>query len=274
MAMFLQIGMDEALKIQEKGDEQAYKEFTDKFKPKKTTDDCYTPENVYQVVADWVAREYGVSKDRFIRPFWPGGSYEDMEYPKGCTVVDNPPFSILSSVVTFYDKRRIPFFLFAPALTLFSARHADVTYLAAGADITYENGAEVKTSFITNLDSCRLRTCPELYQLIKKVNDENQKANKTELPKYEYPDEIVTAAIVQRWTRYGIEWRLEKNACVRISGLDSQIAVGKSIYGGGYLLSERAAAERAAAERAAAERAAATRWQISEREQRIIAGLR
>lgn len=27
-----------------------YKEFVDKFKPKKTTDDCYTPENVYKAV--------------------------------------------------------------------------------------------------------------------------------------------------------------------------------------------------------------------------------
>lgn len=32
----------------EDGDE--YRAFVDKFKPRKTTDDCYTPDNVYQAV--------------------------------------------------------------------------------------------------------------------------------------------------------------------------------------------------------------------------------
>ena len=34
-----------------------YKKFVDKFKPKKTTDDCYTPENVYNAVRDWTVEE-------------------------------------------------------------------------------------------------------------------------------------------------------------------------------------------------------------------------
>ena len=44
----------------------------------------------------------------------------------------------------------------------------------------------------------------------------------------------------------------------------------KALYGGGFLLSEKAAAEKAAAEKAAAEKAAATRWPLSERERAII----
>lgn len=36
-------------------------------------------------------------------------------------VIDNPPFSIISKIVRFYHKNEIPFFLFAPALTLFGA---------------------------------------------------------------------------------------------------------------------------------------------------------
>ena len=55
--------------------------------------------------------------------------------------------------------------------------------------------------------------------------------------------------------------------------LDAQAGAGKTIFGGGLLLSERAAAERAAAERAAAERAAATVWELSERERRMVAAL-
>ena len=34
-----------------------YEEFVDKFKPKKTTDDCYTPDAIYEVVKDWAIKE-------------------------------------------------------------------------------------------------------------------------------------------------------------------------------------------------------------------------
>ena len=255
----IQIGMDEALKIHQAGDEQEYEKFVDKFKEKKTTDDCYTPQNIYDTVAEWVEQEYGVDRNDFIRPFWPGGDYTAQEYPDGCTVVDNPPFSILSEIIRYYEKRKISFFLFAPALTLFAARDTDVSYLATGCGITYENGAEVRTSFITNLDDCRVRTCPELYRRVEAVNKQNLKEGKKELPKYEYPDEVITAALVQKWSHYGVEYRLAKDACVRIAALDDQRKVNKSIFGSGFLLSERAAAERAAA----------CRWQISERERMI-----
>ena len=52
---------------------EEYKAFTEKFKPKKTTDDCYTPENVYKAVLDWVVAEYGIDENNVVRPFWPGG---------------------------------------------------------------------------------------------------------------------------------------------------------------------------------------------------------
>ena len=32
---------------------QSYDEFVDKFKPKLTTDDCYTPPIVYEAVLKW-----------------------------------------------------------------------------------------------------------------------------------------------------------------------------------------------------------------------------
>lgn len=101
-------------------DNPEYAAFVDKFKPKKTTDDCYTPEPVYEAVADWVAKEFGLEKSRFLRPFYPGGDYEREDYPEGCVVVDNPPFSILAKILRDYESWGVPFFLFAPALTLFS----------------------------------------------------------------------------------------------------------------------------------------------------------
>ena len=99
-----------------------YEGFVEKFKPKKTTDDCYTPPEVYEVVRDWACAEYGIDPARIVRPFYPGGDYEAYDYQDGCTVLDNPPFSIVSKIVRFYLDRGIPFFIFAPSLTVMSSR--------------------------------------------------------------------------------------------------------------------------------------------------------
>ena len=104
---------------------EAYEAFLDKFKLAKTTDDCYTPDNIYEVVADWTAEEYGLNRDDFVRPFYPGGDYKRYDYKPGAVVVDNPPFSILSEIIGFYTKRKIPYFLFAPAMACFSNAATD-----------------------------------------------------------------------------------------------------------------------------------------------------
>lgn len=101
---------------------KTYEEFVEKFKPKRTTDDCMTPPLIYDAVLSWVVKEYNINPDDVIRPFWPGKDYQKEEYPEGCIVVDNPPFSILSSICEWYLERNIKFFLFAPGLTLFSKK--------------------------------------------------------------------------------------------------------------------------------------------------------
>lgn len=273
----VQIGMDEVLAMSREEHRERHQMFLDKFKPKLTTDDCYTPGPIYEAIAGWVAEEYNADPERFVRPFWPGADYRTQEYPEGCVVVDNPPFSILAEIVNFFTRGGVDFFLFAPALTLFSARHADVSYLAAGCTIVYENGAEVKTSFITNLDSSRVRTTPELWRRVEEAKKLVVK-KKESAPKYEFPAEVVTAAMVQRWTRYGVDWRLPKDECIRISTLDSMREKKKDIFGGAYLMTERMAASRVEAEKqanhaAAREQAEVFRWELSERERRIIDGL-
>lgn len=240
-------------------DSPEYDAFVDKFKPKLTTDDCYTPENVYNAVAEWVANEYGLDRSKFVRPFWPGGDYEAEEYPEECVVVDNPPFSILAEIKQFYVKRGVKFFLFCPCLTMFGSNDGPtVSYIAVGAGITYENGACVNTSFVTNLDSCLLRTVPSLYEAVKRENDKNEKAQKKQVPKYEYPEYVITAALAQKWCHYGVEYRLERKDAAFIRALDAQKEKGKAIFGSGFILSERAAAER---------------WSLSDRERAIVASL-
>lgn len=68
---------------------ETYEEFVEKFKPKKTTDDCYTPEAVYDVIRDYVVEKYGLHGRLVVRPFWPGGDYENFNYPEDCVVIDN-----------------------------------------------------------------------------------------------------------------------------------------------------------------------------------------
>ena len=262
---------------------ETYEEFVEKFKPKKTTDDCYTPPGVYAVIKDWACKEYGIDPAKIVRPFYPGGDYENFDYPEGAVVLDNPPFSILSRICGFYLDRGIPFFLFAPSLTAFSGRanNMRMNHIICDCSIEYENGAIVRTSFVTSYGGDIIaQTEPRLTKL---VNDEVERLRRTktvQLPKYTYPDNIVTAAMLQRYSHYGVDFKIHKKACAPIYALDAQRSTGKTIFGSGLLLSdcvaaeraaaERAAAERAAAERAAAERAAATKWELSARERAIV----
>ena len=134
-------------------EDEEYQEFLEKFKLKKTTDDCYTPAPVYDAVARYVEETYGVSRENFVRPFYPGGDYLNEKYPEGCVVVDNPPFSIMSQILRHYDSKGIRFFLFAPTLTLFSSSSSNTcTALPCTLSVIYENGASVNTSFLTNLE--------------------------------------------------------------------------------------------------------------------------
>lgn len=245
---------------------EEYAEFLKKFEAKKTTDDCFTPPLVYDAVAGWVEREYGVDRSAFVRPFYPGGDYEAYPYPDGCIVVDNPPFSILAEITRVYSRAGIPFFLFAPTLTLFSAVD-DCTNIPVGVTVTYDNGAEVNTSFRTNLEpgDIRVRTAPTLYAAVKAANDEQRKENTKEHPKYEYNDHIITAAMVAKWSKYGIDFRATKREALRVSELDAQRPEGKSIFGGGFILGTEKSKERAAAERASDKK-----WELSAREREIV----
>ena len=83
-----------------------YEGFVEKFKPKKTTDDCYTPPEVYEAVKEWVSDNIlPLDGVEIVRPFFPGGDYENHHYPEGCVVLDNPPFSILAKIRRFYHAR-------------------------------------------------------------------------------------------------------------------------------------------------------------------------
>lgn len=64
-------------------EDEDYNDFVEKFEIKKTTDDCYTPKLVYDAVADWVANEYDLKRENFVRPFKPGGGLSSGEIQAG-----------------------------------------------------------------------------------------------------------------------------------------------------------------------------------------------
>ena len=260
---------------------ETYEEFVEKFKPKKTTDDCYTPPNIYEAVAGWVAEEYNLNRESFVRPFYPGGDYENFDYC-GKVVVDNPPFSIMAKIIRFYIRNSIRFFLFAPTLTLFSGASSECTAIPIGATITYENGAKVTTSFVTNLepDNPRIRIIPDLYQRVKNANKRERASIQKESQKlYEYTPYLVRAGHVYSLAKYGIAITIPREESVKVDRLDAQKETGKKIFGKGYLVSERckdiilkAEAEKKKVE-AEKKKAETYIWELSDRETEIVKAL-
>lgn len=211
-------------------DSDEYLDFLKKFKAKKTTDDCYTPPAVYDVVADYVSERWGINKTNFVRPFFPGGDFENFDYKDGCVVVDNPPFSIFTKIVKFYCELKIPFFLFGPHLTLFSALNDETTAIVCTVSVIYENGARVCTSFLTNLPSDNaVEVLPELQDRIKSAQESTK--NKKNQRKLSFPSFVVNSSRIGKYATHGIKVELKRNGCRRIKHFGNT-----NIFGYGLLL--------------------------------------
>lgn len=249
----------------------SYEEFVEKFKPKKTTDDCYTPPIVYNAILEWVKKVCDIKEKNIIRPFYPGGDYENYPYQPNDVVVDNPPFSILSKICRFYLERHIPYFLFAPHLTLFSSKlpHTVIVVGRRG-NITYENGAVVATGFLSNMfEGIAAMTAADLAEAISKAQKE---AKSAPLPKYVYPDSVVSVSLLEKIVDGNKEIVIHDKECVKISQLDSQKSHKKGCFGSALLVSGRKAEE--AKKKAEEARRKGIVWELSEREKEIIRNLK
>lgn len=252
---------------------ETYEKFVDKFKAKNTTDECYTPPIVYEAVKKWAVNEMGWSGRPVVRPFFPGGDYENFSYPANCVVIDNPPFSIVSKITKFYKERGIDYFLFCPHLTCFSSTAA-TSHICVGCQIIYENGAKVNTSFLCSKGPL-IRSAPDLYRAVIEANKANLKGKKKPpRPSYVYPDNLMTASAVALMSKYGIEYR--ENVGVFVRALDCQRAAKKGIFGAGYIVPAEAAHAAQEAVRIAKEaprearKAEAFRWEPSPRELALL----
>ncbi len=210
-----------------------YGDFVEKFKTKLTTDDCYTPALVYERVRAFVdSHLLPLEGRRVMRPFYPGGDYQKEDYSDGAVVIDNPPFSIFSQIVRWYSERKIPFFLFSPALTGFVAREIPgLTYIVVGAAVVYENGAIVRTSFITNLrPELRIWISHELYKAI----EDAQVTEDKRPPKFIMPKEVITQARIMKLAdTYDFEIPAGEIISTISSLKDKETGENVDLFGGG-----------------------------------------
>ena len=245
-----------------------YEGFVEKFKPKKTTDDCYTPPAVYEAVKAWACRRYGIDPACTVRPFWPGGDYEHFDYPARAVVLDNPPFSCLAKIVRFYAERQIPYFLFAPGLTALGLTRHGAGVVYADSRITYHNGAQVNTCFVTSYGDNAVEIVPDLGDAIKAAQCKGRTIKRTV---YQYPPNLLTTQGVLALARNGVSYELPRREAVFVRALDAMRTEGKEAFGGALLISDAAAARKTAAEQAfSTPDAAAKVWELSARERQII----
>ena len=245
-----------------------YESFIAKFADNpKTTDDCFTPRDVYEAVVEYVGTVIDMTDKQILRPFFPGGDYENAEYPDDGVVIDNPPFSIFTKCCAFYTMHHIPFFLFGPGLTIASCCKY-CTAVIINDQIVFENGAKVKCNFASNLfGDTMIMTAPLLNDLIASSPSQNVKAN---LAKYRYPDEILSVSDMQTICRGGIDFAVSRKECEIIRDLDMHPS-GGGLFGDHFILSKKMGAEKEAARLRAQEAARlATPINLSSRELKIV----
>ena len=245
-----------------------YESYVAKFQNKeKTTDDTYTPPDVYDAVLHYVGTIYDMSGKEVLRPFYPGGDYRHAVYPDDGVVIDNPPFSIFTEICKFYSEAKIPFFLFGPGLTIFSAlRYCSVVVISR--QITFSNGAKVKCNFATNLiGDTWVTTAVALDRAIGKCKSQD---NAKKLTKYSYPCELLSVSDFQTISRGNEDFSIKKTDGLIVRDLDLLPKSG-GLFGDHILVNtECGRAAGRAAERAAERATAAIPVDLSPRERRII----
>lgn len=221
--------------------DEEYNEFVEKFAPKLTTDDCYTPPAVYDVVLQWAKEKYNIGEQTtIVRPFFPNGDFERYDYPKDCVVIDNPPFSIFGQIVDFYQDRGIRFVLFCDQRTAHNVvvTREGVTFICTNATVTYENGATVATAFVTNMSpELVLHTEPSLKEGIESLID--KESNRKLI---HHPNSILTGRIMRVCT---VQFALSRKDLIPYTKCSGIV---KKPFGSIGLIGDKKAAELKAAE--------------------------
>ena len=265
-----------------------YESFVAKFKDNpKTTDDCYTPQDVWEAVAKYVGTITDLDGKEILRPFYPGGDYVNAEYPEDGVVIDNPPFSMFTKICKFYTENEIPFFLFGPGMSILSICKY-CTAVIVSSQVEFSNGAKVRLNFATNLlGDTMVTTAVQLDKVLRDLPSQNIKK---ELPVYRYPDELLSASDFQIIAKGHEDFAIKRGEAVLVNNLDCHPHRKNGLFGAHMLVTKEAArkaevlknAAREAAAREAAAREAAARKdkaknaiviELSYREQKLVDSL-
>ena len=148
----------------------------------------------------------------------------------------------MSEILKFYKANGIKFFLFGPHLTLFSNTSADFTCLPIGVPITYENKANVNTSFVTNMEpeEIRFRSEPRLYAAVKAATDEYRKQISNRQADYTYDKHLFLTSHLCTMSHLGFDFKVLRSESELISKLKSQEEHNTAIFGHAYIVSEEA----------------------------------
>lgn len=215
-----------------------YEAYVAKFRNKehaKTTDDTYTPPDIYEAVLQYVRTLCPLDDKEILRPFYPGGDYQHAEYPQDGIVIDNPPFSIFTQIVRFYTANHIPFFLFGPGMTIMSVLPY-CTAVIISHSIRFDNGAQININFATNLlpGDILVTTAKQLDRLIA-LCPSQLKPHK--LPKYTYPDNLLSVSDLQTiCLRKGPDYYVLKSYAHLVRKLDNH-----GLFGHHLIISDKAA---------------------------------
>ena len=123
--------------------------------------------------------------------------------------------------------------------------------------------AKVLTSFVAS-SGATIRASSSLHDKVQAAADEYAKNLTKTFPKYQYPDEVMTATKLALLAQNGQDFECDN--CVRIAELDAQKETGKAIFGNAYLISSVRAAQAAQATRTKK----CFVWELSDREKDII----
>ena len=196
----------------------------------KTTDDTYTPQDVYECILRWLGGK--IAGRQILRPFYPGGDYQSVSYGRDAVVVDNPPFSIQAEIVRWYVARHIPFFLFCNGMT--AIRFAmQCTVISIGGSIQFENGALVCVSFLSNLfDDIGVMSAPDLWSSIQCCA--SQQSTAKSMTQYRWPCQVLSMSDMNQFARYGLHVALPRSV-IRVMKKPR----GVNIFGGRLLVSTK-----------------------------------
>ena len=99
--------------------------------------------------------------------------------------------------------------------------------------------------------------------MVKKAQKEANSPNTK--PRYEYPPNVVTGAILSKYISRGVSLRIPREETHFTEALDSQRKVGKKLYGAGFIISNRIAKILQNAPKEPP-----TYWKLSDREREIV----